>query len=257
MIREKIAVIDMDSVCFSIFNGNKVVDSDGKPIKVLSEAGNMVFQYIEKTEQELEESADNIIQDIMRKGEFTHYIGFVKGTKTVDYKRAILSEYKSNRSKESPKFWNFVKSYLIEKHGIYEANGAEVDDYVNVTRLNLPNSHICAIDSDLLSLEGEHYNWRKNTWITSTKEEAHYKLWSSVITGTHNNTKGIPGKGIKFIEKRFQADPIEPGEVLSCFIEHFGEYEGIKQFYQNYICCKTLEFINGFNINNYKLREIW
>ncbi len=190
MIKEKIAVIDFDSVAFSIFNGNKVVDSDNKPIKVLSQSGNMVFQYIEKTEQELEESADNIIKDIMRKGEFTHYIGFVKGSKTVDYKRGILPEYKSNRSKESPKFWNFVKTYLIEKHGIYEANGAEVDDYVNVTRLNLPNSHICAIDSDLLSLEGEHYNWRKNIWVTSTKQEADYKLWSSVITGTHNNTKG-------------------------------------------------------------------
>ena len=112
----KIAVIDFDSVAFSIFNGNKVLDSDGKPVKVLSKAGNMVFQYIEKTEQELEESADNIIQDIMRRGEFTHYIGFVKGTKTVDYKRSVLSEYKSNRSKESPKFWNFVKTYLIEKN---------------------------------------------------------------------------------------------------------------------------------------------
>ena len=76
----KIAVIDFDSVAFSIFNGNKVLDSDGKPVKVLSQSGNMVFQYIEKTEQELEESADNIIKDIMRRGEFTHYIGFVKGT---------------------------------------------------------------------------------------------------------------------------------------------------------------------------------
>ncbi len=66
----------------------------------------------------------------------------------------------------------------------------------------------------------------------------------------------IPGKGIKYAEKVLSTTN-QAQDVLTEFIKHFGEHEGIKQFYQNYICCKTLEFIDGFDISNYKLREIW
>jgi 5'-3' exonuclease len=251
----KVAIIDCDSVAFSIFNGNKVLDSEGNPVKVLSEAGNMVFQYTDKTEEELKQSADEVLHSILRKGGFTHYLGFIKGKNTIDFKRKIFPNYKVNRSKEQPKQWEFVKKDLITRFNIFEANGAEVDDYVNVARLNIPNSHICAIDSDLLALEGTHYNWRKNEWLTTLDEDSEYNFWINVITGTHNNTKGIPGKGKVFAKKLIDED--EYGTplfnlILHEFVKKFGEYEGINQFYQNYICCKTLESIPGVDINDYK-----
>ena len=44
---EKIAVIDCDSLAYSIFHPNKEYDDEGNPIKVLSPKGNMVLN-IEK-----------------------------------------------------------------------------------------------------------------------------------------------------------------------------------------------------------------
>lgn len=252
---EKIAVIDCDSLAYSIFHPNKEYDDEGNPIKVLSPKGNMVFKYREKTEEEILKSADYLFKDIMKKGGFTHYIGFIKGSNSVDYKRKVLPEYKLNRSGEEPKHWKFVKNDLLTRFNVFEANNAEVDDYVNAFRLVHNNSHICAIDSDLLALEGYHYNWRKNYWISIDSEKAELEFWKNVIVGTHNNTKGILGKGIKFFENLVDEDEYGtpfPELILHSFTKHFGEYEGIKQFYQNYICCKTLESIPGIDINNYK-----
>jgi len=258
----KVAIIDCDSVAFSIFNGNKVLDSEGNPVKVLSEAGNMVFQYTDKTEEELKQSADEVLHSILRKGGFTHYLGFIKGVNTIQYKLNVNPLYKQNRNKESPKFWNFVKNYLILKWNIIEVNDIEVDDAVNIARLNIPNSYIVAIDSDLLALEGTHYNWRKNEWCINNKSDFELKFWTDVITGTHNNTKGIPGKGKKYVEKRLKYDPlidIEFNEfcryrVFSDYIKHFGERKGIEEFYSNYICCSIL---TNHEVFEKRLKELY
>lgn len=109
---------------------------------------------------------------------------------------------------------------------------------------------IVSIDSDLLGLEGIHYNWNKDVWITKTKEEEQYKFWSDMICGTHNNTKGIPGSGIKTSEKILSSVEKEDyvSEVLIYYISYFGEQEGIKQFYSNYMCNKLLTHYEGFII---------
>jgi len=257
----KVAIIDCDSVAFSIFNGNKVLDKDGNPIKVMSEAGNMVYQYIDKTEEELIKSADEVMNSILKKGKFTHYLAFIKGYNTIQYKLNINPNYKQNRNKESPKFWKFVKNYLIEKWKVIEVDNIEVDDAVNISRLNIPDSHIVAIDSDLLALEGTHYNWRKNEWITSSNLAATCKFWSDVVCGTHNNTKGIPKKGEKFVVTLMQQNKsifkdlnidYFRNQIFQEYINYFGERKGIEEFYSNYICCSILtnheEF--GYNLKN-------
>jgi hypothetical protein len=171
-MEQKIAVIDIDSVAYAIGNPNKVLDEQGNPIKVLSDKGNMVFQYVEKTEEELKQSADYVMNDILTKCQATHYIGFIKGKNTITDRLVINPNYKQNRSKDQPKWWQAVKDYLITNWGVIEAHGAEVDDLVNITRLQLPDSFLVAIDGDLLGLEGNHYNWKTNEWITVTKEQA-------------------------------------------------------------------------------------
>jgi len=64
VVNNKIGVLDVDSIAYAIGNPNKVLDKQGNPIKVLSPAGNMVFQYVDKTEEELQKSADWIMNDI-------------------------------------------------------------------------------------------------------------------------------------------------------------------------------------------------
>ena len=244
---KRIAVIDMDSVVYSIINPNKVLDEFGVPKRT---EDNSKFLYTEKTENEVIESAKFIMNDIFVSSNCTHYIGFIKGRNTISYRKSINPEYKANRGTEPPKLWNFCKDYLIKEYNIVEANNLEVDDFVHMTKLALKDSFICCIDSDLLGTEGVHFSWRKKEWITTTKEQAEYKFWVDMICGTHNNTKGIPGKGIKFAEKCLEETDglLMKSIVFENYLHFFGEYEGIQEFYKNYMSLKLLDSYEGFVI---------
>ena len=109
-MQNKIAVIDADSLIFTAFHPNKVLDSEGNPLRE-----NNKFIYEDKTEQQIEESVDSLIHNILSNGEFTHYVGFVKGIRTILDRIKINPLYKANRPNEQPKFWEFTKRYFIEK----------------------------------------------------------------------------------------------------------------------------------------------
>lgn len=256
MIRNKIAIIDMDSVAFSIGAGNKILignDDLGNPVY---QKENNKLVYIEKTEEELIESADFIMNNILLKSGCTHYIGFIKGKNTIQSKLKYNTDYKQNRNSTSPIWWSFVKEDLIRRFNIFTANDFEVDEFVVSFYKQTPDSFICAIDSDILGTEGIHYNWRKETWVTTTKEEETFNFWSQMITGNHNNVKGIPGKGIKFIQKLIEEDeegtPF-PELILHEYIKHFGEEEGIEEFYKTY---KSLIIRKDLDVNKFKIKEI-
>lgn len=249
---KSIAIIDVDSLIFTAFHPNKVLDNNGIPLR--TDDGSK-FIYKEKTPLEIIQSCDYLMNQVLTNSAASGYIGFVKGWNTTQLRESINEEYKANRDKKhSPKYWNFTKEYLKLQYGIVEVNNIETDDAVNITYKKIKDSFICAIDSDLLGLEGTHYNWRNNEWITNTKEKADYKFWSEMICGTHNNTKGVPGRGPKYIDKLLTNIHTDGGElkdlVLSEFTNHFGEEEGIKQFYSNYICTKLLNNYEGFIIPN-------
>lgn len=239
----KIAVLDLDSVMFSCGHPNKVLDDAGEPIKE-----NGKFVYIDKTEDELKDSVHYWMNNILTKSEATHYIPFIKGKG--NYRYEINSNYKANRPKESPKWWAFTKAYFISEFGAIPVDGIEVDDAVNITRLSLPDSFICAIDGDLLGLEGCHYNWRKEEWITTTGHDAEYKFWKDMISGQPgDNIKGIPGKGDKFVQTLFANDEIALSQLtLGAYIQFLGEERGIEEFYKNYKSLKILDKYEGFII---------
>lgn len=244
----KVAIIDLDSVAYSIGHPNKTLDDKGEPLRTMNK-----FVYIDKTEDELRNAAHYWMNKILTDTEATHYIAFIKGKNTISQRKEVADTYKSNRSKEQPKWWVFVKNYLIWEFRAIEVHNIEVDDAVNITRLQIPDSFICAMDKDLLGLEGNHYNWRKEEWIYITKVEATYKFWSDMICGqSGDGIKGLPGKGEKFAEKVLNSSKhleyIYECVVLSEYITHFGEYIGIKEFYKNYIQLKILDVCEGFEI---------
>ncbi len=245
----KVAIIDLDSVCFSIGIGNKVLDSKGEPIRE-----NDKFVYIDKTDDELRNSCHYWMNHILSKSESTHYIALIKGKG--NYRYTVNKNYKASRPTESPKWWKLVKEYLVSEFKAVEVNGIEVDDAVNIVRLSVPDSFICAIDKDLLGLEGTHYNWRKEEWVTNNKNEAIEYFWKSMVCGDKvDDIKGIPGKGEKAFEKikagyfwDITANKYYRTEVLNAYIEHFGEYIGIEEFYKNYMCLSILDRYEGFII---------
>jgi hypothetical protein len=244
----KIAVIDLDSIAFTIGHPNKQLDENGDPMRT---DDNSKFLYIDKTEQELIDCTDSIMSGIIMRGGFTHYIGFIKGSKTIAERKEINNDYKANRGKESPGWWGFVKNTLIERWGAISVDNMEVDDAVNITRLKLSDSYIVAMDKDLLYLHGTHYNWSRDLWSIVGFNEAYTKFWSDMITGqSGDNIKGIPKKGPKYVESMLNEDTKIPfmNRVFNEYIKHFGEYEGIKEFYKNYSCLKIKETCEGFEI---------
>jgi len=246
----KTAIIDLDSVAYSIGHPNKVLGVDGEPLRQDEK-----FVYMDKTEDELRNAAHYWINKILTDTQATHYIAFIKGKNTITSRKEVADTYKSNRKIEQPKWWVFVKNYLVWEFRAVEVHDMEVDDAVNITRLQVPDSFICAMDKDLLGLEGNHYNWRKEEWVYTNKDEAYIKFWSDMIIGqSGDGIKGIPGKGIKTVEQILKhTDSLESSSllrsmVLENYIGHFGEYIGIKEFYKNYIQLKILDVYEGFEI---------
>lgn len=256
-IMNKIAVIDMDSVAFSIGAGIKIeigVDELGNPIY---QKENNKLVYIDKTEEQLIESADFVMNGILSKSGCTEYIGFIKGKNTIQSKLKYNSDYKQNRPTISPKWWQFVKEDLIKRYNIFTANDYEVDEFVVSFYKQTPDSFICAIDSDILGIEGTHYNWRKEAWITTTKEQEEFNFWSQMITGNHNNVKGLPGKGVKYAEGTKQTADLINIEfstiILREYIKYFTEEIGIDEFYKTY---KSLIIKKDLDISKFKTKEI-
>lgn len=249
-----IATIDIDSVIFTAFHPNKVMDGNGNPMRTEDDKR---FLYVDKTESEIEEACDSLMYMILGASKATHYIGYVKGKNTIKSRLAINPAYKSNRPTESPKFWEFTKQYFIKNWGVIEVNDVEVDDAVNTTRLALEGAYIVAIDGDLLGLETfdkDHFNWRKNEWVTVSKWTAASKFWSDMIKGQKvDGLDGLKGKGPKFVEKLFESVMLNinkyPSAVLNAYIEHYNNEElGIREYYKTYNSLKILDNIEGFVI---------
>lgn len=231
---EKIAIIDMDSMLYSAFMPNKVADEiTGEPKKADGK-----FVYTPKTDDEIKAALDGIMYHIFHEGGFTHYIAFVKGYLTTNARVAINPEYKKQRTKEIPEKWEFTKQYAIERWGVIEVHEIEVDDAVRITYINTANSHIVAIDKDLLLLKGEHFNWRKNEWSTVTSEqEEEYFSRSMIIGDTVDNIKGLLGRGEKYCDKmNIKKLP----QVFTLYLLDYGIEKGVDEFYKNFKCLHIL-----------------
>lgn len=242
-----IAVIDCDSLAFSVFHPNKVLDKFGVPMR--TEDGSK-FLYEEKTEEQVMSSAEYFMNKILSSSGASGYIGFIKGENTTQLRLSFNSEYKADRKKtDPPKWWNFTKEYLINQWNVYEANDGEVDDYVVSAKKQVPNTFICAIDSDILGIAGKHYNWRKEEWVTVTSKQEDDKFWKEMIVGSHNGTKGLTKCGEKYAEKLFKDIDDKRTAVFKEYIKHYGEYKGIDMFMREYKC---LKLIDNLDISQYK-----
>jgi hypothetical protein len=251
---KKIAVIDLDSVVYSIGIGKKVIGADGKPLK---ENGRLV--YIDKTNPELADTADRVMSNILTKCGATHYIGYLKGKDTTLFRTSINSSYKANRSGDRPAWFPFVENCLIQNWKAIPVDNYEVDDYVLATR-NIYEAagyetFIVAIDGDLLGQEGKHFKWRvkdsfDGEWITVTKDQAEYKFWKDMIVGQPgDNVGGLKGKGEAYWKKQYPFGVTALRQsVFTDYTLTLGEYEGIKEFYKNYISLRTLEKIPGIAV---------
>lgn len=205
------------------------------PVKVTNESGEVT--YVEKTFAEVKESFDSILESILSSTEASHYIGFLS---TKSFRKGINPEYKAQRKSEKPKFFSELREYVMQK--FEQIDNLEADDCVSIFRHKIPYSFIVSNDKDILNLVGRHYNPQKQEWVETTEQEAYKFFWGSMIIGdSSDNIKGIPGKGKAFVDKLFAEGGDLRKLVFDAYITHFGEYQGMQEFYKNYMCLKILD----------------
>lgn len=253
MNKELLTIIDGDFLLFFATMGNKVLDSEGNPLRE-----NNKFVYTPRTEEEVYDSASSIMYSILNMTNADKYIGYLGGA-TKSFRYNTFPEYKINRiDLVKPNFYWELKKYLINTWNFIETqDGLEADDAVNIVRNNFKNDYNCTIvsnDKDLIkSIEGKYLNPRNMEIVEVSKEEAEVYFWKSMIIGdVIDGIKGIPGRGEVFANKIVNAveelHTTLPMEILNQYIKHFGEYKGIEEFHKNYKCLYILDKFDNFVI---------
>jgi protein Xni len=235
--KRRISLIDADSIIY-VCHWDAMSKSWDKPLT------------------EICNSVDKVISKILIETKATHYLGFYGAGKSFRFN--YYPDYKGNRKKLEPlPYIGRIKEYMNEIWEFIPTNHLEADDCVNICKNNLQNSTICAIDKDLLSLEGTHFNYKKFEWVTTTKDEAYVQFWKDMLIGQPgDNIKGIPKKGEKAADLILESttetsdDSLFRSLVFENYISYFGEEEGINEFYKNYKCLKILDKSDSFTIPN-------
>jgi 5'-3' exonuclease len=229
---EGTALIDADSIVFIAH-----WDSDNKSY--------------DKPLEAIKQSIDSLVSSILINTKASKYLGYVGYTRA-QFRYDAYPDYKANRKDREPlPFYKEAKQHMVDHWGFIPLHGIEADDVVNMVRTKFDNSFICAIDKDLLQLEGTHYNYKTNEWVSTSKQEANLFFWQSMIIGdSADNVKGLEGKGKAFATKLLMdIDDVESLRyiVFEEYIIQYGEYKGIEKFYQNYKCLKIMdgEYFNG------------
>jgi len=242
----KVCIMDSDSIIFYVCHQKK--------------------EEPEKSLEEIKQKLDLWLLDIFGKTYSTHYIMYL--TEGLSFRKEIFTEYKANRKdKEKPKYFNEIKEYLKEKYKASSYPKLEADDLCVITKNYFQKEEdktalykesnpwevfISSPDKDLLNLEGEHYDYRKGEWKFTTDDEALYYLFGSMLWGdSGDNVKGIPGVGVKGVEKIFKDIEIQdvPLVVLQVYIQQYGESLGIENYYKTYKALKILNHHEEFEKN--------
>ena len=223
---EGTALIDADSIVFIAH-----WDSDNKSY--------------DKPLETIKQSIDSLVSSILINTKASKYLGYVGYTRA-QFRYDAYPDYKANRKdRVPPPFYKEAKQHMVDHWGFIPLHGIEADDVVNMVRTKFDNSFICAIDKDLLQLEGTHYNYKTNEWVSTSKQEADLFFWQSMIIGdSADNVKGLEGKGKAFaIKLLMNIDDVESFRttVFEEYINQYGEYKGIEKFYQNYKCLKIMD----------------
>ena len=187
----------------------------------------------------LEESidaVDNLVAHIFKATKATSYIIFL--SKSPYFRHVINPEYKGQR-KASPLLWlKTLKMYLVEKYHASTPPSIEADDAVAYYKTRNPEAVICAIDKDVLKqVAGEHYNYFKRKWVTTTEEEAYKWLYIQALMGDPgDNIKGLPGIGPVKAAKILEGCSPDKYKyrVLQQYTNIHGDNLGILEFYRNF-----------------------
>ena len=188
---EQTLILDGDSVCFiSCYNADK----DTLPLDMFICEGERNTEVTILAKEYVEEYVESILE-----ATGCDKVEIYLTTGRENFRYTVDPAYKSNRKlSKYPTGLNQIKDHLLTLYDGELCKEYEADD-ICVLRAKDENTLLSAIDKDVLMQSvGTHYNYKKNEYITVTKEEAEKFLWIQMIQGdTADGIYGIEGMGIK------------------------------------------------------------
>lgn len=242
------------------------MEESSNKLKVISYDADFIPYYVchnkkdepEKTLEDCIVQCDSLITNINNYLLGDLYCGFLTVGKCFRYQSN--PDYKANRKyTDMPKYISEVKDYLINKHQFMFIEGYEADDLVMSFKATCTQYEqiVVSPDKDVLYSLQIGFNPKSSTYVYNTVEDIEEYFWSSMIIGDRvDNIKGLPGKGlayVKNVKNNKHADLSWRDCIFKEYVNHFGEYEGIKQFYMNYL---SLKLIENVDVTNVKLNNV-
>ena len=185
---------------------------------------------------------DEHIRSIIDESGCDSYLSFITNApNNIRKKYAIRKEYKGNRKLSSkPKFFYELRNHLVSTwHSAWHPE-LEADDLclIAYTLLGRDNTVIASPDKDLRQVPGFFYDYKNNTKLVITEEQAEINLWTQVLTGdSTDNIGGLSGVGSKTAEKIIGDESSREALsriVLAEYISRLGLQAGIEQFNETF-----------------------
>jgi DNA polymerase-1 len=166
---------------------------------------------------------DNFITDLLWKCDCFDYI--LCFTHALNFRYAILPEYKSNRADmEPPKLLSILKDHMRDNHPWKSEKYLEADDLMGIYGTRYPNKYVLAtIDKDFKSLPCTLFNWDKDSEPHRiSEEEADFWFHYQWLTGDPSDGyKGVYRVGDK--KARAILDAVEPFEWSKAVVETYAD----------------------------------
>ena len=146
-------------------------------------------------------------------------------------KLAVTQPYKGNRkNNKPPKHIKALRSQLIDVWKASVSVGEEADDLISKRMTELGDECICvSIDKDLDTVQGWHYNFRRENLYYVSGEEALYNFYKQLLTGDRvDNIKGVYGVGEVKAAKLLQDAKTETDMWRVCVEAHGSEERALE-----------------------------
>ena len=158
------------------------------------------------------------------------YEFFITGKTPPNFREKIASTqpYKGNRKgTNKPVHIDALRDRLVTYWGAEVSKGEEADDLISKRMTVLGDDCICvSIDKDLDTVQGWHYNFRKEILYYVDKDEALYNFYTQLLTGDRvDNIRGVDNIGPKKAEKILDNCGHTELEMWEACVEAHGSYE--------------------------------
>ena len=144
------------------------------------------------------ELSDKILDHYKYKGEYRWFMCLTDKDHVNFRNEEVFKDYKGNRtSKRRPICFNPMREWIRENFVCYMEPHLEADDCCGLLTKELEGDYVLVSgDKDFRAIDGKFYDFMRNEYFETTKEDARrWHLKQTIMGDTTDNYKGAPGFG--------------------------------------------------------------